>query len=431
MIILSHSGKQHSYQVAKTLHGLGLLTRFYTSSYLTPAWLQHQVTRTGNTYWSRRFIEGLPGDLVDANWRFELKEIFLRTLQGKSPAVQKAVYARDVNFDRYVASQLLTLHPAPQTLNPTPYTLHPTPYQPIDLTSKDLFWGFQGSCHASLQAANQVGMTSICELATAHVVAAKRILGEEALLHPEWADSIDNLVFPASYEKRLVEEPHLAHKAVAASAFTKSTLLEVGIADENIIYLPLGFDSNHVPYREKTADQYESRPLKLLYSGTVTQRKGIKYLLEAIRQLNTTDVELHIIGGIQGSGEALKQYDGLFHYHPPVSQQEMFNAYADYDALVLPTIFEGFGLVIVEAMAAGLPVITTPHSIGPELITDDENGYIIPIRDVEAIRKAISTLREKTTDEYLAMRKKARAAAMEYSWEAYGERLKKVIGIRV
>lgn len=429
MITLSHSGKQHSYQTALALYKCGLLDKFHTSSYLTNESLQAYFLKRNNTYWVRRFIEGLPGCKVDANWRFELKEVILRSLQGKSHAVQKAVYQRDVNFDRYVARQLLNSSNT-QTLNPKPYTLYPKSYQPIDLISNNLFWGFQGSCHASLQAANKVGMTSICELATAHVVASKRILGEEAAIHPEWADSIDNLVFPAAYEQRLVEEPHLAQKTIAASAFTKSTLLEVDIPEENIIYLPLGFDLEHVPYRGKAEDHYEDRPLRLLYSGTVTQRKGIKYLLEAMKQLGRNDIELHIIGGIQGSGEALKQYEGLFHYHPPVSQQEMFNAYSDYDALVLPTVFEGFGLVIVEAMAAGLPVITTPHSIGPELIKDDENGYIIPIRDVEALVNTISRLRDKSTDDYLTMRRKAREAALEYSWEAYGERLKKVIGIR-
>lgn len=441
MIILSHSGKQHSYQTAKALHKLGLLDTFFTSSYLSNKKLQEYFNRSGDTYWVRRFIEGLPGNKVNANWRFEMKETLLRKLQGKSKAVQKAVYARDVNFDHYVAKQLhkYKINPSSnrqviqstyhQIVKSSNHQIIKSSYQQIiKSTNQPIFWGFQGSCHASLQAANQLGITSICELATAHVVAAKRILGEEAALHPEWADSIDNLVFPAAYEKRLVEEPQIAQKVVAASTFTKSTLLEVGIPEENIIYLPLGFDLEHVPYHEKTQDNIENRPLKLLYAGTVTQRKGIKYLLQALKSMNTKDVELHIIGGIQGSGEALKEFEGYFHYHPPVSQQEMFNSYAEYDVLVLPTIFEGFGLVIVEAMAAGLPVITTPHSIGPELIEDDINGYNIPIRDISAISSAIEKLRNKSSDEYLTMRKKAREAALSYSWGAFEARLNNLIG---
>lgn len=403
-ILLAHSGKQHSYQVAKALNDLGHLHRFYTSSYLTSPWLQSYFTQKGNTYWTRRFINGLPGYKVDANWRFEVPEVLLRAWQGKSPAVQKAVYARDVNFDAYVA----------RTLYKTKVSSRPITH----------YWGFQGSCYQSLQAAKQCGIESWCELATAHVVAAKRILGEESALHPEWAHTIDNLTFPIEYEKRLTEEPLLANKVVAASAFTKETLQEVGIGHEKIIYLPLGCDIEHVPYSPTAANHFSNRPLKLLYAGTVTQRKGIKYLLEAMKLLNGNNIELHVIGGIQGDDSPLKPYKHLFQYHPPVSQSELFKLYGSYDALVLPTVFEGFGLVIVEAMAAGLPVITTPHSIGPELIADDVNGYIVPIRDVAAIVKAIEQLRKKSDEEYAMMRQKAREAALGYSWEAYRDRLK-------
>ncbi len=401
MFILSHSGKQHSYHIAKSLYDLDLLDTFYTSSYVTNSFLQKQIEKRNNTYWSRRYIKGLPGNKVNANWRYEIKEMLLRKMQGKSAAAQLAVYDRDVQFDNFVASRLASKHNS----------------------KSNTFWGFQGSCHSSLLSANHLGLNSICELATAHVVAAKKILGEEASLHQEWAHTIDNLEFPAEYEKRLEEEPHLAHKVIAASSFTKQTLLDVNIPEENVIYLPLGFDLEYIPYKEKEASDIEKRPLKLLYAGTVTQRKGIKYLLEALKSLNAKDIELHIVGGIQGDDSALNNYKGHFHYHPPVSQQELFKMYDQFDALVLPTIFEGFGLVIVEAMAAGLPVITTPHSIGPEMIENDKNGYIIPIRDIEAIKKAILQLRDKSASEFLQMRQAARKAVLGYSWDGYRKRL--------
>jgi glycosyltransferase involved in cell wall biosynthesis len=104
----------------------------------------------------------------------------------------------------------------------------------------------------------------------------------------------------------------------------------------------------------------------------------------------------------------------------------MFKLYQEYDALVLPTVFEGFGLVIVEAMAAGLPVITTPHSIGPELISNSENGYIVPIRNEKALLEAIISLRYKSQEEYQAMRLNARKTVEAYTWQAYQTRLSAV-----
>ncbi|MFZ5940783.1 MAG: glycosyltransferase family 4 protein [Bacteroidota bacterium] len=404
MILLSHSGKQHSYQLALALHKLGRLERFYTSSYITSEAWQKKLEAQGDTFWSRRFISGLPAARVNANWRFEIPELVLRRFQGKSPAVQEAVYRRDVNFDRYMARRISR-----------GYGNRPA--------SELLFWGFQGSCHSSLQAANQLGWISMCELATAHVTAAKRILGEEAALHPEWAGSIDNLVFPAAYEKRLVEEPHLAAKVIAASEFTRQTLLEDGVSEEKISVLPLGADIGYIRYTEREDDRLSQRPLRLIYAGTVTQRKGIFYLLEAMKGLDRNDVELHLIGGVQGSEEPLKKYAGHFIRHGAVSQKELFERYTDFDALVLPTVFEGFGLVIVEAMAAGLPVITTPHSIGPELITEGKNGYIVPVRDIPTLKNAILKLRTLPDEDFLEMRKAARDGALAYSWGNYMLRL--------
>lgn len=402
LITLSHSGKQHSYHVARSLHRLGHLDVFYTSSYVTSPSLQNYFLKKNDTFFMRRFLPGLHAPQVKASWSFEVKEVLLRKMYGKNRKVLDAIYARDVNFDHYVAGQ-------------------------IARRPSDVFWGFQGSCHETLKRAKAAGKMTLAELATAHVTESKRILGEEQRLHPEWADSLDNLVFPAAYEKRLVEEPHLADYAVAASQFTRQTLLADGVAPEKIITLPLGFDIDYVPYKERTSDRLSRRKLRLLYAGTVTQRKGIKYLLEAMKNLKGLDVELHIIGGIQGSGQAFKEYAGLYHYHPPVAQHVLFEKYAEFDALVLPTVFEGFGLVIVEALAAGLPVIATPHSMAPEVVADDFNGYIVPVRDISRLEAAIMQLRQLSDHDYLAMRRNARASVAGFSWDAYKDKLHQVL----
>lgn len=181
-----------------------------------------------------------------------------------------------------------------------------------------------------------------------------------------------------------------------------------------------------MPYQERQ-DDVTSRPLRLLYAGTITQRKGIKYLLEAVKRLPKQGFELHLIGGIQGSGKALQSYQGWYQYHSPISQMELFQRYNYFDAMVLPTVFEGFGLVILEAMAAGLPVITTPNSIGPELIGDGENGYIVPIRDVEALYRAMEQLRAKDKEQYQQMRLSARKSANQYTWDNYTVHLQEIL----
>jgi len=83
---------------------------------------------------------------------------------------------------------------------------------------------------------------------------------------------------------------------------------------------------------------------------------------------------------------------------------------------------------VLEAMAAGLPVITTPNSIGPELIDNDVNGYIVPIRDIGAIINSINILLRKSPEQLSDMRVAARNKALQFSWTAYRERLKIMLG---
>ena len=401
-IVVSHAGKQHSYHLAKALLDLGRLDGFFTSSYVTSAWLQSLITKSGNTFFSRRFKEGLASPYVFSHWKFELAEFLARKIQGKSESVQNLVYQRDVDFDRMMAGKLRRM-------------------------DAEIFWGFQGSCHESLLAAKESGMLAVCELATAHVVSSKRILAEEARLHPEWANSMDNLYFPPAYEKRLEEEPHRADFVVSASDFTTQTLVESGVPPGKIVKLPLGFELNHIPWSEEDRD-FENRPLRLLYAGTITQRKGVSYLLEAAESwAGKGEIELHMMGGIQGSGEAFAKRKHLCHYHPPVSQAELFSRYREYDALILPTLFEGFGLVIVEAMAAGLPVIATPHSMAPDVVEDGVNGWIIPVRSPEAIQIRVEELRNLSSAKYRKMRQSARKSALGFTWERFAGNLSELV----
>lgn len=402
-VILSHAGKQHSYHVANALDKLGFLERYYTSGYVTWPWLQKWAAKNPHNPLNKRFHYQLNTSKVASNWSFELKEKVLLKIYGSGDKVQHAIYHRDAHFDRYIAGQLKK-------------------------GKFDLYWGFQGSCLESLKMANNLFKKSVCELSTAHVTEAKLILGEEKKLHPEWADSFDNLQFPESYQDRLEQEPIEAQKVLAASGFTKNSLVKSGIDPAKIHILPLGFDGSCIPFDPDKIIPYKNRPLRLLYAGRITQRKGIKYLLEAMKNIGLSNgVALDIIGFIHGSGHAIKPYKKYFRHLSPVAQAELFKNYQQYDALVLPSVFEGFGLVIIEAMAAGLPVITTGHTIGPDLIENDINGYIVPIRDAKALEDAIARLANKNPDELKSMKIKAREKAMNFTWDEYTRRLKDLI----
>jgi glycosyltransferase involved in cell wall biosynthesis len=372
---------------------LGYLKKFYTSSYITSPLLQRIIKQFNLAFWSRRFHDGLGGEYVSANWKYEIKEIVTRKIKGNTREVNDLVLKRDVSFDQYVSN----------TLKHTDF---------------DCFWGFQGSCLESLKVANKRLAHTICEMTIAHIPYAQKLLAEEAALHPEWADSIDFSSFPASYEKRLVEEPYEAKSVIAISEFLRNTLIDGGVEPHKISVIPLGFDVSAIKYIPTTVSP-RNRPLRLLYAGRITQRKGVKYMLEAIAQFHKNDVELYIIGNIYGSGDAFNKYRHLYNYRPGVSQATLFELYADYDALIFPSVLEGFGLVTIEAMGAGLPVITTPNTNATELIQNGINGFVVPIRDTEAIVQAITSMRNMSEEQFSAMRASARETALRYTWDVH------------
>jgi alpha-maltose-1-phosphate synthase len=402
-IVLAHSGKQHVYHVAKALKKLELLHSFHTSGYISSDIIQKLVKIFDIGFLKKRFEEGLYGNQIHSNWQFEFPEFWSRYIQKKDENyLTSLMIDRDVNFGNYMS-------------------------QKIKQMDYDVFWGYNGSCLEALKSTNLMGKLSICETQLAYIPFTKKILTEEAKLHPEWADSIDFHNLPSAYEKRLIEEPIVAKKVIAISSFLKKTLEEGGVEAEKIDVLPLGCEISKVRYNFNKHLGIKNRPLKVLYAGRVTQRKGIKYAFDAIKTFNKKDVEFHIIGLLHGSGEAFRTNSKYCNYIGKVSQAELFEKYTDYDVLLFPSLSEGFGLVALEAMGAGVPVIATPHTNAFELIDHEKNGFLVPIRDVGAICEALSFLRNMDENAYLEMSLKARERALEYTWDTFQLKLSTVL----
>ena len=93
-----------------------------------------------------------------------------------------------------------------------------------------------------------------------------------------------------------------------------------------------------------------------------------------------------------------------------------------HDVFVFPSLAEGFGMVITEALSQGLPVITTPNTCGPDVISEGVDGFIVPIRNPEAIVEKIEILL-RDRDRLAAMSAAARVKARQLTWESYRARL--------
>lgn len=394
-VTVSHSGKQHAYRHALSLQQLGLLQRLITSTYYKPEGGLERLLRYNpklHRALRKRTQPGLHSRLVTRHLAFEIPEIWYRNIRRKPAEAEGAMFRRDTAFDRWVARRYAA--------------------------ESEIFWGFQGSCLETLKAANAACRLSVCEFATAHVTAAMRILSAEAERHPEWSGTISNFRFPDWYRERLEQEPLAAQICVAASGFTQRSLEEVGVDPNRIKMLPLGADLEQFRLQQRTS----SGPLKVLFVGGIGQRKGVKYLLEAVRQLSSQSVELRLLGPLPEDSTPLNAYSRWFTYLGRTDQAGVVREMHQADVLVLPSVFEGFGLVIVEAMSTGMPVIASTHSCAPEVIREGVDGFVLEPDDVSGLAAKLDWCASHR-DELLEMGRAAAERAREFSWDAHRKRL--------
>jgi glycosyltransferase involved in cell wall biosynthesis len=145
-------------------------------------------------------------------------------------------------------------------------------------------------------------------------------------------------------------------------------------------------------------------------------------LFDACRQLRNS-VALTIIGTKPLEPcRALDEELNRVRWIPSCPHSEVLAEMAANDVFVFPSLFEGFGLVLLEAMAAGLPLITTEHTAGPDLITDGREGFIVPIRSAEAIASKLDWF-SADRDRARQMGLLAQRRATHFTWEAYGTKL--------
>jgi glycosyltransferase involved in cell wall biosynthesis len=132
-----------------------------------------------------------------------------------------------------------------------------------------------------------------------------------------------------------------------------------------------------------------------------------------------------MIGRIVGDGSALRPWQDLFHHIDHVPQSELAEAFRKADVFVFPTLVEGMPLAVIEAMASGLPVITTPNGPG-DIVRDGVDGFLVPPRNVDAIVERLEQLRANH-DLRASMGQAARSRALGYTWSNYRENMVKRI----
>jgi glycosyltransferase involved in cell wall biosynthesis len=284
-------------------------------------------------------------------------------------------------------------------------------FWPVDI---DCVYAYEDAAAATFERARRRDAARIWDLPAPHHRSRERVWREEP---SRWPGVVAGPlpVEPPWKRARKDRELRLATGVVVASAYTLSTLRESGYEGAALV-VPYGFPVGSFPAKVDRRD----RPF------TVLAVKGTPYLLEAWRVAGV-EGRLRLVGAMRLGKAFMERYAGRFEHVPYVPRARLSAEYQGADVLVFPSLGDGFGLVMQEAMCSGTPVVATRCSGGPECIVEDgREGWLVPDRSVEAL---VEVIRRAAADRerLREMGRAARRRAEAWTWAEAGTALVRAV----
>ncbi len=395
-VLISHpTGNQNVRNALRALVELEMLAEFWTTvawnpksmwNWLLPARLRDML--------ARRVYADAPQEMVKCvPWR-EIVRLGVRSsplesllCSGERPFSVNSMYRQ---FDARVARRL-------------------------PKTGADAVYAYENGALKTFREARRLGIRTLFELPSSHWYWKDKLLAEEGALNPEFAMLLPNQEESVRQREWKDEELLRADVVFVPSEHVRRTLDGVVPFDKIRI---ITYGAPQVRLRKQdhhTANQ----PLKVLFVGALSQLKGIKYLLDAIDQLGS-QVELTLVGRRMSANQRVDEACSKWRWFKSLPHSEVLDVMEQSDVLVLPSLAEGCALVVLEALACGLPVIVSPNTGSLEFVREGCEGFVVPIRSADSIADRLNTLRDDR--EMLAyMSRNAQATAARKSWENYRE----------
>jgi glycosyltransferase involved in cell wall biosynthesis len=401
MILVSHpTGNANVRAVIRTFEAAGMLDSFCTTIGTAG---QSRTTWLSRLLQKRRYPVG-PSKLKLRPWR-EMTRLFasrfnLTTLR-RHEVGWASIDAVCCDQDRAVSARLRKNQSRPRGV-----------------------YCYEDAALETFRTARELGLRRIYELPIAYWKTAQRLLREEAHRLPAWEPTLGGTRDSAAKLGRKAEEIELAESIICPSQFVADSLPESTRTQKRVVIAPFGS-----PLSEGTRDhcaRAKGKKLRVLFAGSMTQRKGLGDLLKAMRILNRKDVELVIMGSLQAPMDFYRSEFAGFTYEPGRPHAKVLELMRSCDVFCLPSIVEGRALVMQEAMSQGLPLIITPNTGGEDLIVPGVTGFLVPIRRPDRIAERIGWFADNGSA-LPEMSRAARDKASQLTWEAYGQVIVKAV----
>lgn len=402
-IVLSHpTGNTVAREAATSLQDTGLLAEYHTTVATFPGDLPDRIGAFGpfSEIRRRRLDRRLKEKTLTSPWREFGRHLASRAGLKSLLRHETGIFSVDAVYrgqDKKVASRL----------------------EILSEHGCEGLYAYEDGAAFSFRKARQIGLQCLYDLPIGYWRAARKILQEEYDKKPEWAPTLTGFLDSEAKLARKDEELSLADRIFVASKFTATTLKEYPGQLAPVEIIPYGFPP---VINQRDYPLLSGRKLKLLFVGGLSQRKGIAELFMAVEGLKS-HVDLTIVGRKPGKAcLALDNALAKHRWYPSLPHSKILSLMRTHDVLLFPSHFEGFGLVITEAMSQGTPVITTNRTAGPDLINHNENGWLVEAGCFKALQHSIENILLHPTS-LIQSGKQAMETARSRPWEVYGKEL--------
>lgn len=369
-VAVAQLGARMHYAVPRILQEAGLLDRLFTDVCAVKGWpslLRRLVARDLQPQELRRLLgrvpEGVPPSRITAFTAFGL-EYALRLRRARNTSESTATYLW--GGERFNA--LVVGH---------------------GLGKARVLYGYNGASSGLFEEGRRRGLKLILEQTIAPYEVEARILSRDDSLQAGWrqASAEGDAAGLIAREER---EWALADMILCGSDFVREGVVSCGASPAKCVVVPYGVDLRRY---HSLAGQSERREehFKVLFMGGVGLRKGVPYLFEAMGKLAGLPIRCRVVGPfLVQEGFLRAQNPPNVELVGPVPRDGAVEEYRRADAFCLPSLCEGSATVTYEALAAGLPVITTANS--GSIVRDGVEGLIVPAQDASALASAIERL---------------------------------------
>jgi len=271
---------------------------------------------------------------------------------------------------------------------------------------------YSGAGLRTIRAARRRGVLSVCQVHHTHVLEQERILRQEAVA----CGCPYTPIYSAAQIRMQLREFEETDVVLCPSGSVGESFERAGTPASKLLVVAHGVD-----LKAETASAERSpgasQPLRVLYVGQLHYRKGLRYLAAAMSEIESSVAECRVVGPDFGlSGLRGQRGDDRLTKTGPKKGASLLDEYRLADVFVLPSLEEGFGLVVLEAMRAGVPVIITSAVGAKDFVTDGVEGFVVPPGDADSLRSKLRWMQAHPAERLAMGRAAARRALDAGGW---------------